>query len=185
MNYTGLFGECRILPNRFGETQARVARIVCNKDQYYFVELATRIPWWVVGILHSLESSCNLACHLHNGDPLSARTVHVPRGRPVANPTSGHFPYSWRESTQDALNGRWEPCQWTLAGTLEFFERYNGMGYREKGILSPYLWSFTDKYTTGLFVFDGKFSPTIVSQNIGAAALLKTLIAQSVVVLAT
>jgi peptidoglycan hydrolase-like protein with peptidoglycan-binding domain len=40
---------------------------------------------------------------------------------------------------------------------------------------SPYLWSFSNHYTRGKYVADGRFSPTAVSQQVGAAVLLKQL----------
>ena len=57
------------------------------------------MPWYVVGLIHTMESSGNFAAHLHNGDPLSARTTHVPAGRPKA----GAPPFTWEESATDAL----------------------------------------------------------------------------------
>ena len=37
--------------------------------------------------------------HLHNGDPLSSRTTHIPQNRPV----KGKPPFTWEESTIDVL----------------------------------------------------------------------------------
>jgi cell wall-associated NlpC family hydrolase len=56
-------------------------------------------------------------------------------------------------------------------------EEYNGFGYRNlrPAIASPYLWSFSNHYARGKFVADGRFSPTAVSQQCGAAVLLKRL----------
>jgi len=42
-------------------------------------------------------------------------------------------------------------------------------------VLTPYLWGFTDKYMKGKFVADGKFDANAVSQQCGAAAILKAL----------
>jgi lysozyme family protein len=64
---------------------------------------------------------------------------------------------------------------------LEQFERSNGLGYRRRGINSPYLWSCTNHYTKGRFVADGKFSPTAVAQYCGAAAMLKRLVERGLI----
>ena len=56
------------------------------------------IPWWFVAVIHDLEASRNFNAHLHNGDPLTHRTVHVPKNRPPGNP-----PFTFEESARDAL----------------------------------------------------------------------------------
>ncbi len=174
-NYQSLFESAEVNPQKLTLIDNRVQVILRNKEQYSLVEERSAIPWWCVAAIHNLESSLNFHTHLHNGDPLTSRTVHVPRGRPVAPPASGNFPYVWYESALDALQGRERPEVWDLNGCLGFLERYNGLGYREHRVNSPYLWSFTSAYTTGLFVFDGQFSPSLVSEGIGAAALLKVM----------
>jgi len=62
-------------------------------------------------------------------------------------------------------------------------EAYNGWGYRglQSPIPTPYLWSFSNHYTRGKYVADGKYSPTATSQQCGAAVLLKRLVQQGVV----
>ena len=64
-----------------------------------------------------------------------------------------------------------------MPGTLFQLEGYNGFGYRDHHptVPSPYLWSFSNHYTRGKYVADGRFSPTAVSQQCGAAVLLKRL----------
>jgi lysozyme family protein len=58
---------------------------------------------------------------------------------------------------------------------LYHWESYNGFGYRNRDIPSPYLWSFSDLYDTGLYVADGVFDPAVRSKQCGAAVLLKAL----------
>jgi hypothetical protein len=122
-----------------------------------------------------MESSQNFKKHLHNGDPLTARTVQVPAGRPK----TGNPPFTWEESATDSLLlkklNTW--TDWTIPGTLYKLEEYNGWGYRRfhANVLSPYLWSFTNQYKSGKYVQDGKWSATAVSQQCGAAALLRRM----------
>ncbi len=129
----------------------------------------------MVAVVHNMESSQNFTRHLHNGDPLTARTVKVPAGRPKA----GMPPFTWEVSTADALSiqNLDGDTDWSVAGMLYALEAYNGWGYR-KGhphILSPYLWSGSEHYTAGKFVADGTWSETAVSKQIGAAVLLRRL----------
>ena len=129
----------------------------------------------MVGIIHSLEAGGDFTRHLHNGDPLTARTTHVPAGRPK----TGKPPFTWEQSAIDALRGQglaaWK--DWSVPGTLFQLEGYNGFGYRDHhpDVPSPYLWSCSNHYTRGKYVADGRFSPTAVSQQVGAALLLKQL----------
>lgn len=149
----------------------RADLILANRETYRKVEAASKIPWKVVACIHSLEASCNFGRHLHNGDPLTNRTVHIPINRPKA----GNPPFQWFESAIDALNDRHRPNQWGIGEILVFCEAYNGFGYRARGLSSPYLWSMTNQYEKGLFGSDGNFDAQAVSKNIGAAALLKII----------
>ncbi|EKO37331.1 MAG: hypothetical protein B193_3998 [Solidesulfovibrio magneticus str. Maddingley MBC34] len=176
--YRDLFHASSIRPERAAET-ARLARRLAepgSKARYAAVGVDLGLPWHVVGILHLLESGGDFTRHLHNGDPLAGRTVHVPKGRP----TAGRPPFSWEESAMDALAlaglDVWE--DWSLAGTAYVFERYNGFGYRRRApaIHSPYLWSFTTAYVSGKYVADGVWSGTATSRQCGAMALVRALI---------
>jgi lysozyme family protein len=53
-------------------------------------------------------------------------------------------------------------------------ETYNGFGYRFQGLVSPYLWSFSNLYAKGKYVADNKFDPEAVSQQCGAGLILKS-----------
>lgn len=151
-----------------------VDRLRSNHKVYEEVAAPLGIPWYFVGILHGLNAGYDFSTHLHNGDPLTERTVHVPAGRPA----KGTPPFSWAESARDALELADVPAwqDWGLAGMLYQFERLNGFGYRKLGTPSPYLWSFTDQYSSGSFVADGKFDLDAVAKQAGAAAILLRLI---------
>jgi lysozyme family protein len=173
--YTELFGTCRINASRAGEVAWHRARLLKNRARYEEVAAQTGAPWWFIGIVHALEASFNFAGHLHNGDPLTGRTVQVPKGRPAQwNP-----PNDWVSSAVDAIRyeGYADAADWSLPVALYRFESYNGFGYRSRNINSPYLWSFSNHYTSGKFVQDGRYDPTAVSRQCGAAVMLKALVA--------
>jgi len=117
----------------------------------------------------------NFECHLHNGDPLTGRTVRVPVGRPIL----GSPPFSWEDSAEDALQLRkvdqWK--DWTIEGMLYQIEGYNGWGYRmhHPEVLSPYLWGFSNHYIKGKYVSDGSWDENAVSKQCGAVVLVKSL----------
>lgn len=171
--YIDLWAIAQIDPARAGAVAWHRAKLLNGRQRYLEVEARTGAPWWFVGIVHALEASFNFAGHLHNGDPLTARTVQVPRGRPSQwNP-----PSDWVSSAVDAIahDGHANLADWGVAETLYRFERYNGFGYRSKGIHSPYLWSFSNHYRRGKYVADGRYDPNAVSKQCGAAAMLKAL----------
>ena len=72
---------------------------------------------------------------------------------------------------------------WSVTGALDRWERYNGLGYRKFNINSPYLWSYTNQYSKGKFVADGKFDANAVSAQCGAAAMLRELVNRGAVTL--
>jgi lysozyme family protein len=158
---------------RLKATGQKIVNIVlANKARYEKVAAATGVPWQAIAIIHAMECSCNFKLHLHNGDPLTARTTRVPKGRPK----TGTPPFTWEESAIDALADR-ATKDLTIPRLLYMLESYNGWGYRNKGINSPYLWSGTQHYTKGKYVRDGAggFDPNFVSKQPGAVLLLKLL----------
>lgn len=165
----------KIRPGHDSEIDMRVDKLRARKDRYVALASQTSIPWQFIAVLHMMESNANFATHLHNGDPLDARTVRVPAGRPV----DGHPPFSWEDSALDALRyeGFTGKTDWNTATMLYRFEKFNGMGYRAKGVYSPYLWSYTDLYAKGRYVGDHDYDPNSVSKQCGAAILLKRLMA--------
>lgn len=170
--YQALYDSAVIRPERLRSVDDRVNRLAASEARYRSVADPLGVPWHVVAIVHSLEGG-GFGAHLHNGDPLTARTTHVPVGRPVA----GNPPFTWEESAIDAIRSRgWSGAtDWSVPGTLYQLEKYNGFGYRPLGVPTPYLWSFTSQYSRGKFTSDGQFDPNAVSAQVGAAALLKRM----------
>jgi lysozyme family protein len=154
-----------------GILEAIVEKATLNIASYQAVSQRVKVPWAVIACIHWRESSQSFTRHLHNGDPLTERTVHVPAGRPA----TGEPPFTWVDSAIDALCTFGHPAAWDIPGALDFMERYNGLGYRRVGVATPYLWDFTDVYTSGLFVADGKFDPDRKESRAGCVAILRTL----------
>jgi len=179
--YRQLFDQCVIEPRYKSKVDQHVDTLKRHKARYEKVGQGLQIPWYFIGIIHALEAGFNFRTHLHNGDSLARRTVQVPAGRPaVWNP-----PNDWESSADDALRIKRFDSQpdWGLEIMLYRWELYNGFGYRSKRtpegkpVYSPYLWSFTNQYSRGKYVRDGVWDPSYVSQQCGAATMLKGLIA--------
>lgn len=176
--YATLWQAMRLRSERLSELNYIYGKLTnpASKARYQAVETATRVPWYVISIIHDLEAGRRFDTHLHNGDPLSARTVQVPRGRPVA----GNPPFTWEESAKDALeyDHLTEVTHWTVERIAFELEKFNGFGYRNNHphVKSPYLWSYTNIYTSGKYVGDGAWSERAVSNQCGAMAMLKYMI---------
>lgn len=173
--YQRLFDTCMIRSEKARQVETILSKIELNRNRYAAVGDPLGIPWYFVGVIHNMEASLNFKTHLHNGDPLTQRTVRVPAGQPK----TGEPPFTWEESAADALKlERLHGLNdWSLPTTLFRLEKFNGFGYRTKHpeVLSPYLWSFSNHYTRGKFIVDGKFSSTAVSAQCGAAILLRRM----------
>lgn len=153
-----------------------IKRILLNKSRYE--SIAHKFPnpglkWWLIAIIHHMECSLNFNCYLGNGQPWNQRTTIVPKGR-------GAFK-SFEEGAIDAikLQGLDNVEDWSIGNVLYILEGYNGYGYAKyHNINSPYLWSGTNQYTSGKYIFDGTYNTNAVSNQIGCAVLLKKLLDQ-------
>jgi len=182
--YEGLFNTCVVNSARVDDVGRVIARILPNQQRYEAVAGPLRVPWYFVALVHTMEASQNFSRHLHNGDPLTARTVNVPAGRPL----TGHPPFTWEQSASDALRyaRMANLSDWSLPAILYRLEGYNGYGYRtlRPPINSPYLWSFSNHYTRGKFTTDHGFDPTVISGQCGAAVILFQMAQRGIVTFA-
>ncbi len=182
--YLELWRAMRIAAGRLATIDRIIAKILAGRPAYAAVEAATSVPWPVVATFHNLEAGLDFTAHLHNGDPLTGRTVQVPKGRPVA----GSPPFAWQASAIDALTfkGLAANRNWTVQGTAYALESYNGWGYRRyhPEVKSPYLWGFSSHYAGGKYARDGRWDQALVSGQCGGMVLLKRLQEKGLAVLA-
>lgn len=152
---------------------AAARKIVSNRRRYETVGAALGIPWAVVGLLHMREADCDFGCHLHNGDSLKHRTIHVPAGRL----TTHEPPFSWEESAIDALrlDGLDKMGPWTLAAIAFAAEKFNGFGPRNRGRKSGYLWAGSSIYDGGKYVADNRWDGDVWDTQPGVMAVLRTI----------
>lgn len=181
VEYKQLFDSCIIKPERYPEIDKVVQTIQASIKRYKAVEAISKVPWYFIGIIHYLEGNTNFNVHLHNGDPLTARTAHVPKGRPKI----GMPPFTWEVSAVDSLQLQsLDQIQvWSIEELLFQFERYNGFGYRQRGIHSPYLWSYSNQYIKGKYDADGIFNANLVSKQCGAAVLMRRMSEKQIAVI--
>lgn len=160
--------------NKITLIKAAAKVVIAGKARYKELEAQTNIPWYFIGLLHYRESNCNFHTHLHNGDPLTRRTVHVPAGMP----RTGTPPFSFEYSALDALKymGYDKVTDWGIERIAYCFEKYNGFGYRSQNVNSPYLWAFTNQYARGKYIRDGVFDSSVVDKQLGVMPILKTIL---------
>src|SRR6187551_2169637 len=184
-DYQQLWNTMVIRKEKLEAVKKAAKQIAANFEQYHAVSEAAAeaisngslCPWYVIGVIHYLECGLSFTKHLHNGDPLTDRTTHVPAGRPK----KGNPPFTWHESAVDAIrhidfnNATYD---WTsIAFVLEKLESYNGIGYKKRGVYSPYIWSYTNHYFAGKYVADSKYDPNAISKQVGAASILSLILA--------
>ena len=137
--YGRLFADCTARPERDAEVDALADALLAERGRYHAVGARLGIPWFVTAVLHHADADRDFEVHLHNGDPLTERTQHLPDGRPP----EGEPPFAWEDSAADALRLRhfdqWE--DWSIPGVLFLLEAHGGWGYRlhHPEVLSPCL----------------------------------------------
>ena len=145
-----------------------------NRHRYETVSAATNIPAELIAAIHWREGSGHFDTYLHQGDPLGKPAVNIPRNIPVF--------YEWEEAAIHALSmdyhkDRQEDLEITSEtnnpnSLASYAESYNGLGYYNKGIPSPYVYAGTDQYHSGKYVSDGSFNPNAVDRQLGVMPML-------------
>jgi lysozyme family protein len=179
--YQAWFDALVVRPEYADKVKWHVDQLLKYQSRYQAVSSRTNnMPWAMIGVIHAMECGFRFTGHLHNGDPLTQRTRHVPSGRP----SKGSPPFSWEQSAVDALTMEGQSLDkvsdWSIPHILHLLERYNGFGYRKRGRPTPYLWSFSNLFEKGKYVSDGRFDPNAVSKQCGAAVMLKALLNKGV-----
>lgn len=149
-----------------------INKILANKARYQHVQTLTGVPWFVVAVIHVRESDMKFNTQLAQGDPLGRVSTHVPRGQ---GPYLGKD--AWERAAVRALldTGGKTWGDWSPGGMLTFLEKYNGLGYSQKGRPSPYVWAGTNQYTSGKYTGDGEYSSGVIDTQPGCASLIKQL----------
>lgn len=149
---------------------AKVAKnILTYISKYKAVEAKTGVPWDLIASIHFMEASNNFTKNLMNGQVLTMKTTIVPKGK---GPWKTWEAAAIEAMEYDKLAGK-PPGYWTFAKKLEHAEKYNGTGYRSKGMLSPYVTSHTNMSNEmGKYVSDGKFDANAPHTRPGVASII-------------
>lgn len=160
--YEQLFRDCQIVAGKQQEVDAAIAAMQAHQARYAALADQVGVPWYFVAVVHQREGSGSFSQSVRDGHRLPAGL-------------------NWED---DALAVMQEQCggwhNWSLAGLLYRLEAYNGFGYRQYQINSPYLWSFATCYTSK-YVGDGDFDPDQVDEQPGTAVILHRMVAQGLI----
>lgn len=172
--YGNLWRKAVVDPKRVGEAERVARRIIDDRERYEATAAKIGHPklWPLIGAIHDREASGSFAGVLHNGEKIIG-TGRLTRLKPV-----GRGPFnSWEEAADDALRIKgWHTInEWPIERWLYEAERYNGWGYVNKGVNSPYVWAGTSQQQRGKYVADGKYSASAWDTQLGVAAILKEI----------
>lgn len=175
LDILSFWSKCQITSTRMAEAHAAAAKVVQFRPLYDPVSAKTGVPWWVIGGIDDREEGFNHKGYLGNGDPLSRKTTHVPKGR---GPFLG--PNAWSDGAIDAIHvSGWDHLptngHWDIVTCLMKCEAYNGMGYEHRGIRSPYMFGATNMQQRGKFVRDGVWDGNAWDSQLGVAAIFLAL----------
>ena len=169
--YKNLWSSMKI--TRTSQVEKAAKKIIANKAKYQAVEAQVGTPWYMIGALHMRESNNDFRGVLHNGEHIigtKRKTRLVPAGR-------GPFA-TWEEAAIDALKLKKHHLikDWSIEQVLYSSEQFNGWGYLNKGINSPYMWAGSNHYTRGKYVADHVFSGSTVDSQLGVAPVMKRVL---------
>lgn len=181
------WGNMHIRAARLEAFDATARRLCASsaKSRYQSIALATKVPWWVIAVIHEREASGppHWDRSIAQGDPLNHPSIHDPAGRgPFLNhPSDPPGQDAFYRGALDALidcppyAARWK--DWTAGGTLTLLEEYNGLGYAIRGVPSAYVWSGSDQYVSGKFIADHVYRAGVLDVQEGCAPLLSRMMA--------
>jgi len=165
------FATMIIHPDKLNEAHAAARTINAGRSRYEAVSTRTNgVPWFLIGILHMRESDGDFSTYLGDGERLNHPTHCVPQGR-------GPFG-CFEDGAVDALGheGFQKSTDWTIGSILFHMEQFNGEGYFDRGLPSPYVWAGSDQYRSGKFGSDGHFDKNLVDKQLGGAVMLSAMI---------
>lgn len=167
--YANLLARMKITRQSVATLAAGRLLTFVQEGKYAEVSAALKIPQIFIATSFDREASSNFNLSPAQGDPWDEVSRHVPARR---------GPYkSWADAaidtySREGLTG----IDWTWPRFCYEGEMFNGFGYRAYGIHTPYDWAGTNDYTSGKFVADGKFSGSVVDQQLGIVPVARIMV---------
>ena len=165
--YDKLLSTMTLRPETEAAAMAAAKKVIANSARYKEAGRLTGVPWQFIGVLDLRESDCNPARALGQGDPWDEVSTNVPRG-------NGPFE-SWVDAAVFYIDFD------HLADDVDFWdmslvcwkgEKWNGMGYRNHGVFTPYLWAMSNHQESGRYAGDGNWQADEWDTQPGIIAVL-------------
>jgi lysozyme family protein len=165
-DYDKAFAEMKLVRETELTRQARhILNIIYGDGRYNAVAQRLGIPAPWIAAIDYRESDNDPHTYLGNGQSLYKITTEVPVGR-------GPF-VTWGDGAADALRSvRWDQTQGSWSYIAWQTERWNGFGYRRRGVTNPYVWAGSTIYTGGMFVSDHVYDYDAVDKRLGVIPLM-------------
>lgn len=164
----------RMIVVRTGAVDVTAKRLLAlyHEGKYGVVPVKTGIPEPWIAASFEREASSDFRCNPAQGDRWNRTSIHVPAGR---GPFQG-----WEAAALDAyhLDGLDSigAAHWSWALACYYGEIFNGLGYRNHGIPSPYLWGGTNIQKRGKYVADGVFDENEMDAQLGIIPIMKRMV---------
>ncbi|RYF36167.1 MAG: hypothetical protein EOO38_28060 [Cytophagaceae bacterium] len=174
--YEDLFKKMKYDTGKEPQIATHAKIILKGLVRYNALEKQTGVPAELIGAIHMMEGSCDFRAYLGNGEKI------VGTGRKSAIVPKGRGPFKTFEAgALDALKllGLLDVKKWSLGLTLQYAEKFNGLGYLlyHPEDNSPYIWACTNMNDgKGKYVADGQYDKhASTDAQVGVAAMFKWL----------
>jgi lysozyme family protein len=172
-HYEDLYSTIKILPDWTDSADHAASLVLDGQDRYQQAADLVGVPWTFIGLVHLMECDCDFNSQILNGESWKKRTTLVPKG---LGPWDSWEASCLEPNAPEALWRYKGKYVWTLGRMAKEFERWNGFGYAVRNKESPYLWSGSQHgIGTGKYRYDGRYSPTAVSDQPGALVVLRKI----------
>lgn len=169
--YANLLARMRIM--RQSDVTIAAGRLLgfVKEGKYKAVADQLGIPQIFIATSFDREASSNFNLSPAQGDPWNHVSVHVPKGLgPYDSWPSAAVDTYTREGLQKIGLKNWTWARFCYEGEL-----FNGFGYRNYGVNTPYDWAGTNDYIAGKYVADGAFDRGAVDQQLGIVPVARIM----------
>lgn len=173
--------------SRKNEVELASRYAIDHKTIYRVIEEETGVPWPMVACDHRRESDRQdslgnplFNTYLGNGQVLWQKTTIEPIGRGPfirqsdAGRDKNMLMAAFIAGAKDAYHiDKIDTVKdWRLEKILYYCELFNGTGYDNRGLPSPYLWGGTNIQKPGKYIADHKFNAQAMDKQLGVASIL-------------
>ena len=149
---------------------------IYNDNIVIYNEIAEDVglPPAVIAVIHYRENSINFFAEEFNIDITNGSNLE----ESISQDNFLDRTRNVIQTQQEKISGLNLTVETTdIISMLCFTEMYNGWGYYDNHLISPYSYSGTNIYESGKFISDGTYDPNVIDKQIGAYRLLLATVA--------